>query len=221
MDEEIKVHKLTTAYRKFQLVAETLRISHFNPYTAGGWVVSPMLGHCAGDMDLFFRTELAFDVAMSEAKTRDDIELKFETKRAVRLELCGIKVDLVRYEFASPQKMIDGFDIRACMVGFDYEGNWFADPDAVEDIRSKQMFLRQFTGTEAVSAITRVAKYGNKGLVLDRDQAAKLALALTKYTYPVEMEMRNIHAPVKEADFLNDFWNHDFNKADGRGGGGY
>lgn len=219
MHEEIARNNLTNCFHKFRLVVDALGVQQFNPYTAGGWVVSPMLGHKPGDMDLFFRTELGFEAALAAAKTRDDV--KFETKRAVRLELCGLKVDLVRYEFSSPEKMIDGFDIRACMVGFDYEGNWFADPEALEDIRSRHMFLRQFTGTEAVSAITRVAKYGNRGLVLDRDQAAKLAMALTRYTYPVEMEMGSLQAPMKEANFINDFWNHDFNKADGRGGGGY
>lgn len=219
MDAEIAQNNLQYTYQKFRLVVESLGVQQFNPYTAGGWVASPMLGHSAGDMDLFFRTELGFAGALATAHGSEAVE--FETKRAVRVNVCGVKVDLVRYEFSSPQKMIDGFDIRACMVGFDYEGNWFADPEALEDIRSKRMFLRQFTGTEAVSALVRIAKYGNRGLVLDRANAAKLAMALTRYTYPVEMEMRSLQSPMKPDDFINDFWNHDFNKADGRGGGGY
>lgn len=217
MHPEIKRLRLVDRWKGFKKAVDTLGVAYDNPFTAGGYVIATMLTNVEdSDMDVFFRTRDACEEAVRAAKKLDLVQ--YETARATRLKN---NIDLVHYQFTDPETMIAGFDIRACMVAFDYSGGWFQHEEAISDIQSKKMILTQFTGADAITSIQRIAKYGNRGLKLDRMEAAKLALAIQHYTYPVEMEGSSLLSPYTDRDFKNEFWDHEFNKADGRGGGGY
>lgn len=154
------------------------------PFIAGGFVRETISGGTPSDMDIFFRNEDCFNAAEKIMRADSEYFLSCESDSALtfdRREGPENRVQLIRYEFGGPEKILKNFDFKMCMVGIDYiTGLLYYFEDAFEHIEKKIMAFNLQSCYFNISSLKRLVKFASRGYAISNEDLKNLAEAIAK-----------------------------------------
>lgn len=133
---------------------------------AGGSMLSLWLDKPINDIDLFFENENEF---LKCLKYFNEVvgECDYETPNAVRFVHKGMKYDLIRKEFGTPNEIISNFDFYNCAIAVTKD-NVYALSHTLESINTNSlMLIGENYKINPTSTMKRVVKYAKKGFNVD------------------------------------------------------
>lgn len=146
-------------------------------FCAGGAVTSVFTGNKINDVDVYFKSREAFELAACQAY-EDGFWCVDSSKRAVTFSDNGRIVQLMHFDFfPTAADIFKAFDYTICMGAYDYDTKEFAFHDDFLKHNS-QRFLRFNHGTRyPLASATRVLKYQQRGYTIGKGDMLKIAMA--------------------------------------------
>ncbi len=151
---------------------------HFKgSYVAGGAITSVFTNAPINDIDLYFKTKLAFEEAVLDAYDNGwwCVDL---SKRSITFSDNGSIVQMMHFDFfETPADIFKAFDFTVCMAAYDYDAKEFVFHDDFLKHNS-QRFLKFNTGTRyPLASATRVLKYQGRGYTIGKGDVLRIVLA--------------------------------------------
>ena len=165
---------------KYPSEAKTLLAAAYptpGAFAAGGAVTSVFTEKPINDVDVYFRTQRAFEEAVIGAY-EDGYWCVAASRRAVTFSDGGRIVQYMHFGFFdTPSDIFAAFDFTVCMGAYDYDAKEFVLHD--DFLRhNSQRFLRFNPGTRfPLASATRVLKYQQRGYTIGKGDVLKIALA--------------------------------------------
>lgn len=146
-------------------------------YCAGGAVTSVFTGNKINDVDVYFKSQEAFELAVCQAY-EDGFWCVASSKRAVTFSDNGRIVQLMHFDFfPTAADIFKAFDYTIVMGALDYDTNEFVFHDDFLKHNS-QRFLRFNHGTRfPLASATRVLKYQQRGYTIGKGDILKIVMA--------------------------------------------
>lgn len=147
-------------------------------FAAGGAVTSVFTNSTIKDVDVYFRTKEAFELAVADAYNDYGWWCVSSSKRAVTFSDNGNIVQFMHFDFfPTAADIFKAFDFTVCMGAYDYDASEFLLHDDFMKHNS-QRFLRFNPGTRyPLASATRVLKYQQRGYTIGKGDILKIALA--------------------------------------------
>jgi hypothetical protein len=163
------------AERQKLLIALPWRIE--GAYIAGGAVTSVFTNKPINDVDVYFKTERAFQDAVASAYA-DGLWCVSHSARAVTFSNNGDIVQFMHFDFfPTAQDIFNAFDFTIVMGALDIDSNEFVFHDDFLKHNS-QRFLRFHKGTRyPLASATRVIKYLDREYTIGKGEMLKIVLA--------------------------------------------
>lgn len=146
-------------------------------YIAGGAVTSVFTGNPINDIDVYFKSEKAFQAAVVSAYD-NYLWCLASSARAVTFSDNGNIVQFMHFDyFPTAQDIFNAFDYTIVMGALDLDSEEFTFHDDFLKHNS-QRFLRFNKGTRyPLASATRVLKYQQRGYTIGKGDILKIALA--------------------------------------------
>jgi hypothetical protein len=146
-------------------------------YCAGGAVTSVFTGTKINDVDVYFKSREAFELAVCQAY-EDGFWCVASSKRAVTFSDNGRIVQLMHFDFfPTAADIFKAFDYTIVMAAYDYDAKAFVFHDDFMKHNS-QRFLRFNPGTRyPLASATRVLKYQQRGYTIGKGDMLKIVMA--------------------------------------------
>ncbi|MEZ0212465.1 MAG: hypothetical protein ACAH27_05875 [Xanthobacteraceae bacterium] len=147
-------------------------------YIAGGAITSVFTGAKINDIDLYFKSKAAFDLAVFQAY-EEGMWCVSASKRAVTFSLHDEIVQMMHFDFfPTADDIFAAFDYTICMGAYDFDADEFVWHDDFLKHNS-QRFLRFNAGTRfPLASAARVLKYQSRGYTIGKGDMMKIALAV-------------------------------------------
>lgn len=147
---------------------------------AGGALTSAFTKRPIADVDMYFRSEEAFQEAVREAYD-DHMWCVAATDRAATFARGDAIVQLMCFGyFATPADVFDAFDFTACMAAYDADAKQFVFHEEFLK-HAAQRHLRFHSGTRyPFGSLLRTLKYQSKGYGLSQGDLLRIALCCMK-----------------------------------------
>ena len=148
-----------------------------NAYIAGGAVTSVFTNKPINDVDVYFKTERAFQDAVASAYA-DGLWCVSHSARAVTFSDNGSIVQFMHFDyFPTAQDIFNAFDFTIVMGALDLDAKEFVFHDDFLKHNS-QRFLRFHKGTRyPLASATRVIKYLDRDYTIGKGEMLKIVLA--------------------------------------------
>lgn len=146
-------------------------------FAAGGAVTSVFTAQPINDVDVYFKTREAFELAVADAYD-GGFWCVASSKRAVTFSDNGRIVQFMHFDFfPTAEDIFAAFDFTVVMGAYDYDTQEFVfHPDFLK--HNSQRFLRFNKGTRfPLASATRVLKYQQHGYTIGKGDVLKIALA--------------------------------------------
>lgn len=146
-------------------------------FCAGGAVTSVFTGNKINDVDVYFKSREAFELAVCQAY-EDAFWCVASSKRAVTFSDNGRIVQLMHFDFfPTAADIFKAFDYTIVMGAYDYDAKDFVFHDDFLKHNS-QRFLRFNHGTRfPLASATRVLKYQQRGYTIGKGDMLKIVMA--------------------------------------------
>lgn len=147
-------------------------------FAAGGAVTSVFTNADIKDVDVYFKSRDAFELAVADAYNDCGWWCVASSKRAVTFSDHGSIIQFMHFDFfPTAADIFKAFDFTVCMGAYDYDAGEFALHDDFLKHNS-QRFLRFNPGTRyPLASATRVLKYQQRGYTIGKGDILKIALA--------------------------------------------
>lgn len=149
-------------------------------FIAGGALTSVFTGNPIADVDLYFKSNEAFEDAIHGAYD-DGLWCASATDRAVTFVRDSSILQLMRFDFFdSAQAIFDAFDFTACMAAYDIDAKAFVFHDDFFK-HAAQRHLSFHSGTRyPFGSLMRVLKYQARGYSIGKGDLLRIALCCHK-----------------------------------------
>lgn len=146
-------------------------------YCAGGAVTSVFTGKPINDVDVYFKSREAFELAVCQAY-EDGYWCASVTKRAVTFKDGDKTLQYMHFDFfPTAADIFKAFDYTVVMGAYDYDAKEFVFHDDFLKHNS-QRFLRFNAGTRfPLASATRVLKYQQRGYTVGKGDMLKIVMA--------------------------------------------
>lgn len=146
-------------------------------FIAGGAVTSVFTGNPINDIDVYFKSEKAFQTAVADAYN-SSLWCVASSARAVTFSDNGNIVQFMHFDFfPTAEDIFKAFDYTIVMGALDLDSGEFVFHDDFLKHNS-QRFLRFNKGTRyPLASATRVLKYQQRGYTIGKGDILKIALA--------------------------------------------
>lgn len=147
-----------------------------NPIIAGGFIRSFYSGETPRDMDLYFRDQEDFEIAVEHLK--GTCELAVKTPRAITFKYGEKTIQAINFVFGQPGEIIEKFDFTVCSCCLSY----FNQLNKWEEVLHEQFFehlasrVLVYTGSDfPLSSLKRAVKYVKRGFHICDENLIALA----------------------------------------------
>lgn len=186
------------AERKLIIAASPLTFD--NAFIAGGAVTSAFTNSKINDVDVYFKSQRAFEIGVYQAY-EDGLWCVAASKRAVTFVSGDTIAQLMHFDyFPTAERIFEAFDFTVCMGALDLdagpktkwnpvtrnfdtigephpESGFILHPDFLK--HNSQRFLKFNPGTRyPLASATRVLKYQQRGYTIGKGDMMKIALAV-------------------------------------------
>jgi hypothetical protein len=145
-------------------------------YIAGGALTSAFTGQPIRDVDMYFKSEESFRLAVEQAY-EEGLWCVSNTDRAVTFVKDCHVIQLMHFDwFENAAAIFDAFDFTCCMAALDCETGEFTFHDDFLK-HASQRFLKFHSGTRfPYGTLTRVLKYQARGYTIGKGELLRIAL---------------------------------------------
>lgn len=151
-------------------------------FIAGGSLTSVFTNSQINDVDIYFKSEKDFILAVGQAYD-EGLWCVAASDRAVTFVKDNCVVQLMHFDFfASAQDIFDAFDFTVAMAAYDIDKEEFVfHEDFLK--HASQRFLRFHSGTRyPYGSLLRVLKYQQRGYTIGKGDLLRIGLSLQKVT---------------------------------------
>lgn len=134
-----------------------------------------------GDIDFFFKTELDYWKARYCLATLSTTV--YENENQVTYYYNGNNIQLVKYNFATPDILMEDFDLVNCSVFIDKHMNVITHPEFYKTILKKEIKMNKFKFNE----IQDLNEFKNYSLII----SSRLHKYATRYEWSLESNTKN------------------------------
>lgn len=177
-----------------KIILEKFKDNNINGFIAGGSVRDYFMGiYTTNDYDLFFPNEKEYLKAEKYFK-KNGCEVIFENDNALKIKYNGIKFDLIKIYFETPEIAINKFDFTISMLAVDYNKVYHGKTTFI-DLSKRQLIFN--TIDFPTSTVKRVLRYYTKGFRMCDGETLRLINAVKREKLKTKDDDNN----EKETDF--------------------
>jgi hypothetical protein len=152
---------------------------HFLPkgsFVAGGALTSAFTGTPINDVDLYFKSQVAFEEAVHAAYD-ENLWCVDMSKRAVTFARDNCIVQMMHFDwFSDAPAIFEAFDFTCCMGAYDVDAEAFVFDDRFLK-HASQRHLSFHSGTRfPFGSLLRVLKYQKRGYTIGKSDLIRIAL---------------------------------------------
>lgn len=172
----IQFDNCVTYFKK--VILEELKEHNIKAFIAGGAVRDYFMGKkITNDYDIFFENEKQYLKAEKHFKDSDKTKIIFENDNALKIIYNGLKFDLIKIYFETPQKAIDTFDFTASMLAVDYNTVYHGVTTFI-DLSKRQLIFNDIKFP--TSTFKRTLRYYDKGFRMCDGEMLRLINAIKR-----------------------------------------
>jgi len=147
-------------------------------FVAGGALTSVFSNKKINDLDLFFYDKWKYDDLRSEMGEKDWKPV-FESDSAVSYNINGVRFQLIKKVFGTPEEVIKNFDFSVCMCACTLapEKKIIMDDNFLYHLAQRTLYFN-INAKYPISSLWRVKKYLKKDFTFPAIEAIKISLAI-------------------------------------------